>query len=119
MAKKQRVYRKWASFAVTVAATVAQTVPDLLVRGTHQLVESRLSPDGTQLIYVEYPNWGENNPTTSLMRAPLAGGAPQKLLEAKWVTNQQCARAPATISVQCSLSSVPYFFHFRSINGKR
>ena len=30
------------------------------------------------------------------MRMPLAGGAPQQVLQANWISNQQCARAPAT-----------------------
>jgi Tol biopolymer transport system component/DNA-binding winged helix-turn-helix (wHTH) protein len=98
---------------------IDQPVPDLLVRSTHQLIESRLSPDGTQLLYVEYPNLGETNLATSLMRAPLAGGAPQKILEAKWITNHQCARAPATIclySVRKDQSLT--FFTYDPFKGK-
>jgi hypothetical protein len=35
--------------------------------------------------------------TTPLMRVPLAGGAPQKVLADTWISNHQCARAPASI----------------------
>jgi Tol biopolymer transport system component len=98
---------------------IGQIVPDLLVRSPRQLIESRLSPDGTQIIYVEYPNWGENGPGTSLMRVPLVGGAPQKILEAKWITNQQCARAPATICVYSVLTNQSLtFFTFDPSQGK-
>ncbi len=98
---------------------IDQAVPDLLVRNTHPLVESRLSPDGTQLLYVEYPNWGETNLTSSLMRVPLAGGAPERILVAKWISNHQCARVPATV---CLYSVIDHrsliFFTFDPFEGK-
>jgi len=98
---------------------IDQLVPDLLVRSAHQLIESRLSPDGTQLIYVEHPNWGENDSATALMRAPLAGGAPQRILEAKWITNQQCARAPAATCLYSILKDQALtFFTFDPFKGK-
>jgi Tol biopolymer transport system component/DNA-binding winged helix-turn-helix (wHTH) protein len=98
---------------------VDEAIPELLVRNTHPLIESRLSPDGTQLIYVEYPNWGESDPTTALMRTPLAGGSPQKLVTAKWITNQQCARAPATICLYSVLADQSLtFFTFDPFKGK-
>jgi Tol biopolymer transport system component/DNA-binding winged helix-turn-helix (wHTH) protein len=75
---------------------IDQTVPELLVGGSHPVLTGRLSPDGTQLIYLVYPSWTDNVSTTSLMRMPLAGGAPQQLLQANGISNQQCARAPAT-----------------------
>lgn len=73
-----------------------QTVPELLVGGTHPVLTGRLSPDGTQLLYLVYPSWTDKLSSTSLMRMPLAGGAPQQVLQANWISNQQCARAPAT-----------------------
>jgi Tol biopolymer transport system component/DNA-binding winged helix-turn-helix (wHTH) protein len=83
--------------------TVGQTVPELLVRNSHPMIEPRFSPDGTQILFVEYPEWGENDPVTPLMRVPLVGGAPQKVLEDNWISNHQCAREPAT---QCLVSIV-------------
>jgi Tol biopolymer transport system component/DNA-binding winged helix-turn-helix (wHTH) protein len=76
---------------------IDQTVPELLVGGSRPIMTPRLSPDGTQLLYLVYPNWSDKTATSSLMRMPLAGGAPQKLLEANFISNQQCARAPATV----------------------
>lgn len=81
-----RVYRQ----------AIDQTVPELLVGGTHPTLTARLSPDGTQLLYLIYPSWTDPISTTSLMRMPLAGGAPQPVLQGNVISNQQCARAPAT-----------------------
>lgn len=78
---------------------IDQTVADLVVRSTHPLVESRLSSDGTQILYVEYPRWGETSSTIPLLRVPLAGGPPTKVVEDNWISNHQCARAPATTCI--------------------
>jgi hypothetical protein len=39
----------------------------------------------------------DKSSSIALMRVPLAGGAPQKVLQAAWISNHQCARAPATL----------------------
>src|SRR5215471_11502440 len=80
---------------------IAQTVPDLLVGGNKPLLGPRLNPDGTQLLYLAYPNlaypdWSDKADPVSLMRMPLVGGAPQQILQRSWIGNQQCARVPAT-----------------------
>jgi Tol biopolymer transport system component len=96
-----------------------QTVPELLVGGNKEDVQPRLSPDGSQLLYAVYPNSGEGSPLIPLMRMPLSGGAPQQILEATWISNHQCARAPAT---ECIYSVVGEgeltFFTFDPFKGK-
>jgi DNA-binding winged helix-turn-helix (wHTH) protein/Tol biopolymer transport system component len=78
---------------------MAQMVPDMIVGGAQPLAEPRLSPDGTQLLYVMYPNWEAPNYEVPLMRVPLSGGPPQQVVKANWISNHQCARAPATVCV--------------------
>jgi Tol biopolymer transport system component/DNA-binding winged helix-turn-helix (wHTH) protein len=98
---------------------IDQTIADLVVRSSHPLVESRLSSDGTQLLYVEYPRWGEPNSTIPLMRVPLAGGTPVKILEDNWVSNHQCARAPATTCVYSVANGHDLtFYTFDPFRGK-
>jgi Tol biopolymer transport system component/DNA-binding winged helix-turn-helix (wHTH) protein len=75
---------------------IDQTVPELLVGGNYPVLTARLSPDSTQLLYLVYPSWTDNVSSISLMRMPVAGGAPQQILQARWISNQQCARSPAT-----------------------
>jgi len=76
---------------------IDETVPELLVGGDRTFLTARLNPDGTQLLYLVYPSWTDRSTPISLMRVPLAGGAPQQVLQTNWITNQQCARAPATL----------------------
>jgi DNA-binding winged helix-turn-helix (wHTH) protein/Tol biopolymer transport system component len=98
---------------------IDRTVPDMLVRGIRPLVESRLSPDGTQLLYVEYPQWGEIVSSSPLMRVPLTGGTPQKILEASWISNHQCARAPATTCLYSVVTNRTLtFFTYNPFQGE-
>jgi Tol biopolymer transport system component len=53
------------------------------------------------------------------MSIPLAGGPPQQILEASWITNQQCARAPATLCVYSVISDGELrLFRFDPLEGK-
>jgi Tol biopolymer transport system component len=79
---------------------IDQTVPELLIGGKQPVIIPRLSPDGTQILYLQYPKRSQGSAgasQSSLMRMPLAGGAPQQIFAADWISNQQCARAPATL----------------------
>src|SRR6267143_6209176 len=107
------------TFSIYKQAT-NQTVPELLLGGNKkEVVQPRLSPDGSQILYVVYPNSGENSSAIPLMRMPLSGGASQQVLEASWISNHQCARAPAT---ECIYSVVGEgeltFFTFDPFKGK-
>src|SRR5215469_15678551 len=78
---------------------IDQAMPELLISGSQQVMTPRLSPDGTRLLYLLNPNWADPNFEVPLMSMPLAGGAPREIARAKWITNLQCARAPATACV--------------------
>jgi Tol biopolymer transport system component/DNA-binding winged helix-turn-helix (wHTH) protein len=98
---------------------IDQALPELLVAGSEPILEPRLSPDGTQLLYVQYPNWGERVASVPLMRVPLAGGTPQKVVEANWISNHQCARAPAKVCLYSVAGENELtFFTFDVFKGK-
>jgi Tol biopolymer transport system component len=80
--------------------------PELLVDGHNSPSILRLNPDGSEILYnVQATHQGNAAPSprspgferekVGLMRAPIAGGAGQLLLEADGINNFQCARAPA------------------------
>jgi Tol biopolymer transport system component len=105
-----------------------QTVPELLVGEKWSTISPRLSPDGTQLLYLVYPSWSEGSSAKtqpgsdsmiSMMRIPIAGGAPQQVLQASWINNHQCARAPGKMCVYTSVGAgVLTFFSFDPLTGK-
>ena len=73
--------------------SIGQAMPDLLISGNQHLMGPRLNPDGTQILYLVNPNWGDPNFEVPLMSMPLTGGPAREIARAKWITNLQCARA--------------------------
>ena len=57
----------------------------------------RLSPDGSQILYLVPTNPGDNSQPVRLMRAPINGGPPHIVLEAPAIGNYECSHAPAAI----------------------
>ena len=97
---------------------IDQTVPDVLVSSAEQSMAPRLSPDGSQILYMNYPNWGDQKFEVSLMRVPLAGGAPQPITKAKWISNYQCSRGPANACVYSVVTEDGLtFFRFDPFDG--
>jgi len=90
--------------------SIDQTMPDLLMSANQQLMGPRLSPDGTHLLYLLNPSWGDPNFEVPLMSMPLAGGPSRQIAKAKWITNLQCARAPATTCIYSVISDAGLTF---------
>jgi DNA-binding winged helix-turn-helix (wHTH) protein/Tol biopolymer transport system component len=98
--------------------SVDQTVPELLVSGGQHLVEPRLSPDGTQILYLINHVWGDATSDVPLMSVPLAGGAAHEIVRAKWINNHQCARAPADTCIYSVITETALtFFRFDPLKG--
>jgi len=96
-----------------------QAVPEVLMSGNRPVAQPRLSPDGTELLYVIYPNWGEKASAVPLMRVPLAGGTPQEIVSASWITNHQCSREPASLCIYSVMAEGQLtFFSFDPYKGK-
>ena len=97
---------------------ISEAVPEVLVGGNQNAAEPRLSPDGTQLIYVTYPEADDPSYEVPLMRVPLAGGTPQQIVKANWLSNHQCARAPASICVYSVVHDTDItFYRFDPFRG--
>jgi eukaryotic-like serine/threonine-protein kinase len=79
-----------------------QDVPELIPTGPENIQVTRVSPDGAWLIYTAlFPN---ERDTVRLMRVPLAGGAPQVILETK-ANNFDCPRRPGAQCIASEASS--------------
>ena len=74
--------------------------PELLIRGPENKSVARLAPDGNSVLYLVVPTSATPMQDQSrLMRASLAGGPPQTIVEAAGLGNHQCARSPATTCI--------------------
>lgn len=98
---------------------IDSTQPELLVGGNETLNISRLNPDSTELLYLAIPNPGQPSQSVRIMRVPLAGGPSQFVLEAPWISNQQCARLPSTLCIYSSPGEPRQarFFRFDPVTG--
>jgi Tol biopolymer transport system component len=85
---------------------IGEISPELLVDGHDSPSILRLNPEATEILYnVQATHAGSSAPLprspgfsaekVGLMRAPIAGGSGQQLLQADGINNFQCARAPS------------------------
>jgi Tol biopolymer transport system component/DNA-binding winged helix-turn-helix (wHTH) protein len=72
-----------------------QPAPDLVVGGPDYVQIARLDPDGSELLYLLVPPWGDNSGVGRLMGVPLSGGTPRLVLQENQLHNFQCARSPS------------------------
>jgi DNA-binding winged helix-turn-helix (wHTH) protein/Tol biopolymer transport system component len=103
---------------------VDQALPEVLVGGDKHAAQPRLNSDGTQLLYVVYPTFGEPEEgkpdyAVPLMRVPMSGGAPQEVLNGTWITNHQCSRGPFAVCIYSLIQDGQLtFFTFDPFKGK-
>jgi Tol biopolymer transport system component len=69
---------------------IDQTTAEVLVEGRSFFLP-RLSADGSQVLYLSYPEPSATGVPAAVMRVPLAGGPPQLVLRALNIFNIQCA----------------------------
>jgi Tol biopolymer transport system component len=90
----------------------------MLVFGPEQKTVLRLSPDGSQVLYLARTNLSNNTQPVRLMRGQINGGPLQIVLEAPFINNFQCSRVPATVCVLSQEKPKEVLFStFDAING--
>jgi DNA-binding winged helix-turn-helix (wHTH) protein/Tol biopolymer transport system component len=65
--------------------------------GPDQLSQPRVSPDGSEILYISTPSKASNNTPSAIFAVPIRGGAPRLVLKDVGIWNVQCARLPSTI----------------------
>jgi len=93
---------------------IGQAAPEVLVEGRN-IFQPRLSPDGTQVLYLAgYDREAPSKPM-SMMAAPVTGGPPRIVLQTPYIGDIQCTRSPANI---CLLVNRERALAFDPDNGK-
>ncbi|HTC66180.1 MAG TPA: protein kinase [Candidatus Acidoferrum sp.] len=108
---------------------IGESSAEMLVSGPEQKPISRLSPDGSQILY-SVPSSSQDiggqrrsevqqeSQVVRLMRAPLQGGSSQFVLEAPNIINFECSRAPTNVCVLAQAGPKEYPFSvFDPIKG--
>ena len=97
---------------------IDETSAEMLVSNTDETDLCRLSPDGTQILYVTRSAGVHAKTSPRVMRAPLDGGASQVMIEAPGITNLMCSRAPSSIcAFSQRLSTEVLFSTFDPVKG--
>ena len=107
---RQHIYRQ----------AIDQQAPDLLVGGEHDLGLPRLNPQGSDMLYLQFPVQAESSPEVQIRETPLSGGTSRLVLHAPAIWNYQCARLPSTVCIYSSGSDKDLrFFSFDSKTGAK
>jgi Tol biopolymer transport system component len=77
---------------------IDETTPEAIVEAP-TINLPRLSPDGSQVLYLSSSRPGDASVLPSVMSKPLAGGPPRVVLKEKGINNYGCARAPSKLCV--------------------
>jgi DNA-binding winged helix-turn-helix (wHTH) protein/Tol biopolymer transport system component len=81
---------------------IDEATAEVMAEG-HTIALPRLSADGLHVLYQSRADPADYSAPVSLMRLPIAGGAPQLVLKDVGIHNHQCARLSSTL---CLLSKV-------------
>jgi DNA-binding winged helix-turn-helix (wHTH) protein/Tol biopolymer transport system component len=68
-----------------------------LMTGAQDLWQPRLTPDGSEILYVSTPQSPSPETLSSIFAIPVMGGTPRLVLQDFSIRNVQCARLPSTI----------------------
>lgn len=76
---------------------IDQPLAERLVGSSEQLSQPRVTPDGSEILYLSAPASGGPENPISIFAIPMAGGSPRLVLRDLNILNMQCARLPSTI----------------------
>jgi len=97
---------------------IDQTTAELVVEGRSIWIP-RLSPDGSEVLYMEGYRPDAPSVPVSIMRMNLAGGAPREVLRENGIVNLQCARIPSRLCLFNTVAeATTTFFSFDPERGK-
>jgi Tol biopolymer transport system component len=96
---------------------IDQPVAERLVSSTDQLSQPRVTPDGSEFLYISTPKSSNLEPLSSILAIAMGGGTPRLILKDRRIWNVQCARLPSTIclySITKGNTAETYRFDVRS-----
>jgi dipeptidyl aminopeptidase/acylaminoacyl peptidase len=96
-----------------------QSLAERLVTAAEQLSQPRVTPDGSEILYVSTPKSPNPKTASSIFAVPIRGGAPRLVLKDVAIFAVECARLPSTICLySTSKGNTRETFLFDVRNGK-
>ena len=74
-----------------------QPLAESLMTSAEQLSQPRVTPDGSEILYISTPKSANPETPSSIFAIPIGGGTPRLVLKDVGIWNVQCARLPSTI----------------------
>ena len=90
---------------------VSARTAEALIAGPEDKLSLHLSPDGQWLMYFAFPGGYSVTKAPLLMRAPLSGGPPQFVFEARPASDFRCLKAPASMCVLSEWENRQFVFY--------
>ena len=75
---------------------IDEPLAESVVAGPEQMNVPRLSPDGSEILYISVPGPVGPDTPSAIFAVPIRGGAPRLVLKDTGIDNVQCARLPST-----------------------
>src|SRR5882762_2401397 len=96
-----------------------QPFAESLVTATEQISQPRVTPDGSEILYVSTPRSANPETPSSIFAIPVRGGAPRLVLKDVAIFAVECARLPSTICLfSISKGNIRETFRFDVRSGK-
>ncbi|HKW34395.1 MAG TPA: hypothetical protein VJN92_15395 [Candidatus Acidoferrum sp.] len=76
---------------------IDQPVAESLVTSADQVAQPKLTPDGSEVLYISTPKSPGPETPSSIFAIPIRGGTPRLVLKDAGIYNLQCARLPSTL----------------------
>ncbi len=96
---------------------IDQPLAESLVNSAEHVSQSRMTPDGSEILYVSTPKSASPETPSSILAIPMGGGTPRLVLKDLRIENVQCARLPSTVclySITKGQTTVTFRFDVRS-----
>ncbi len=97
-----------------------QALAERLVTSAEQLSQPRVTPDGSEILYVSAPSQtGDAETASSIFAIPILGGAPRLVLKDMNIFAVECARSPSVVCMYSnSKGNIRETFRFDVRSGK-
>jgi Tol biopolymer transport system component/DNA-binding winged helix-turn-helix (wHTH) protein len=96
-----------------------QALAERLVTSPDQLSQPRVTPDGSEILYVSTPRTAGAETASSIFAIPVLGGAPRLVLKDVGIFAVECARSPSTVCMYSnSKGNIRETFRFDVQSGK-
>jgi Tol biopolymer transport system component/DNA-binding winged helix-turn-helix (wHTH) protein len=98
---------------------IDQPLAESLVSSADQVSQPRVTPDGSEILYVSTPKLPSPETPFSVFAIPVHGGVPRLVLKDSGIWNVQCARLPSTLCLySITKGNSVETFRFDVRNGK-